>query len=377
VRRILLALLAAELLLQLVRPTLLDRVRQRAFNVSGDDADFVTLQPLNFDPATRLPLLVYDPDAFWVMAPDRQGAYFLTAEVRTNALGLRGPPLVPRAGDDEIRLLFLGDSVTFGMRVGESERYADVLVEALRAEAPGLSFTAVNAGVIGYSVTQVLTRLPDWLQAAQPDVVLVALGLNDCLLLPASDAQLRSETTSTWERLRHAARASQLVCSLEVAVAWLQREGASLATDRRRPVAHWLHYPRLPSGSTRVPRTSGEDFFAALEEIERLCSACGATLVLVTEHASPEVPSTRLPDPDWFERLGGLCASLREHAARRGLVLADARAALGRSPKAPQELMLDFCHPSPAGHAVMAAELDRTLETSGLLARWRQRAERR
>ncbi len=365
--------LAAEGALQWARPAVLDDVRQRTFRVGTDDADYITLQGINFDPSTGLPLVVYDADAFWIPAPDRRGTFFLTDGVRTNALGLRGAPLPPRgpgesrAGDGEIRLLFLGDSVTFGMRVAESERYSDRLVETLRGERPATSWTAVNAGVIGYAATQVIARLPGWLDASQPDVVCLALGLNDCLLRPASDAQFRSLTTSRGERALQALRRSQLACALECGCAWLLGHADRWLTGDRRPLSSWLHYPRLPAGGQPVPRTSEAEFLAILERIDGLCRERGVPLVLVTEFASAEVPSVRRPDDGFFERLDHLCASERAWGAARGLPVADARGVLQGSALAPGDLLLDFCHPSPAGHALIAAELRRALGEAGLL----------
>ncbi len=369
--------LVAELVLQLARPVILDNVRQRTLPWAGKDADFITLQSINFDPASGLPLVVYDPDAFWVLAPDRRGSWFLTDDVRTNALGLRGPPLPARAEEGEVRLLFVGDWVTFGMRVAEDDVFASRLAQRLRDERPGPAWTAVNAGVIGYAATQVLERLPDWLDATRPDVVCCGLGLNDCLLLPASDAQFLERTTSIAARMRHAARQSQLVCGLEAGWASLRRAADEWTTARRRSVVRWIHYPRLPSGDVRVPRTAEPEFFAILERIERLCAGRGVPLVLVTGYASPEVPSVRTPDAGYFERLGRLADAVRGFGAARGLPVADARAALERSPLARSELMLDFCHPSPAGHALIADELHRTLDEAGLLDRWRARTEGR
>jgi lysophospholipase L1-like esterase len=369
--------LVVEATLQLVRPAVLDAVRQRTLRGTSEDADFITHQPINFDPASGLPLLVQDPEAFWRIAPERHGTFFLTDDVRTNALGLRGPELAPHAGAGELRLLFLGDSVTFGMRVAESERFSDRLAGSLRAELPGLRVTPVNAGVIGYAASQVLVRLPGWLEATRPDVVFLAVGVNDSLLLPASDAEFRRLTTASGERLRRALRRSQLVCLAEAGLAWLRREADALGGGPRRPVVRWLHYPRLPPGGARVPRTSEDEYLAVLDRIQELCRARGVPLVLVTEYASPAVPSTRMPDEAYFARLAALAGRLRAHAASRGLPLADARAALEGSGLAPAELLLDFCHPSPAGHALVAAELQRALEAAGLLAAWRERAAAR
>jgi lysophospholipase L1-like esterase len=366
--------LLAEAVLQLARPALLDAVRQRTFLVEPRHADWPTLQPANFDPGTRLPLLVHDAQALWVQAPGRSGAFFLTPHVRTDDLGLRGPPLAPRAGADEVRLLFLGDSVTFGMRVEEHERFSDRLVEALGAQCPGTRFTAVNAGVVGYAAAQVLARLPGLLDATRPDAVLFSSGLNDCQLRPASDAQLLALATSAGARVRGGLRHSQVACGVEAGWAWLRREAHRLSTGSRLPVANWLHYPRYPAGAAEEPRTSEPEFLALLERIERLCRERGTPLVLVTQYTSPAVPSERRMDAGYFERLDRLTASLRAWGAEHDVPVADARSALQACGRDPRELLLDFCHPSPAGHALVAQELLRTLAGAGLPGRWTQRA---
>lgn len=367
-------LLLAEAGLQLARPALLDAVRQRTFLVEPRHADWPTLQPANFDPRTRLPLLVHDAQALWAQAPGRSGAYFLTPHVRTDALGLRGPALPPRAGADEVRLLFLGDSVTFGMRVEEHERFSDRLVEALGVACPGTRFTAVNAGVVGYAAAQIVARLPGLLDATRPDAVVFSSGLNDCQLRPASDALLLALATSTGARLGDGLRHSQVACAVESGWAWLRREMHRRSTGNRLPVASWLRYPRYPAGASETPRTPEPEFLALLERIERLCRERGAPLVLVTQYTSPDVPSERRMDAGYFERLDRLAARLRAWGAEHDVPVADARTTLRASGRDPRELLLDFCHPSPAGHALVAQELLRALAGAGLPARWGRRA---
>ncbi len=364
----------AEAGLQLARPALLDAVRQRTFLVEPQHADWPTLQAANFDPQTRQALLVHDAQALWVQAPSRSGAWFLTPHVRTDALGLRGPPLPPRAGADEVRLLFLGDSVTFGMRVEEHERFSDRLVEALGADVPGLRFSAVNAGVVGHAASQLLARLPGLLDATRPDAVVLSSGLNDCQLRPATDAQLLALATSTGERFRAGLRRSQVACAVEAGWAWLRREAHRQSTGARLPVAAWLHYPRYPAGAPSVPRTPEPEFLALLERIEELCRERGVELVLLTQYTSAAVPSVRSMDEGYFERVERLSASQRAWGAEHGVPVADARAALAASGRDPLELLLDFCHPSPAGHALIAQELRRTLAAAGLPERWARRA---
>src|SRR5215470_5660402 len=55
--------------------------------------------------------------------------------VRTNSLGLRGAEIPPREAG-ELRILVLGDSITFGDYVDEDETYPAVLERRLRSVFP-------------------------------------------------------------------------------------------------------------------------------------------------------------------------------------------------------------------------------------------------
>src|SRR5512140_1418957 len=73
---------------------------------------------------------------------------------------------------------FLGDSLTSGWRLREQEAYPALVGEALAAR--GRPVRVLNAGRSGDTVAQGLARLPQVL-GRHPDVVIVALGINDAL----------------------------------------------------------------------------------------------------------------------------------------------------------------------------------------------------
>jgi len=82
---------------------------------------------------------------------------------------------------------FLGDSLTSGWRLREEEAYPALVAEALAAR--GRRIRVLNAGRSGDTVAQGLARLPRVLQR-RPDVLVVALGVNDALrALPATAAE--------------------------------------------------------------------------------------------------------------------------------------------------------------------------------------------
>lgn len=77
-------------------------------------------------------------------------------EIRTNSLGLRGPDL----GDvqpGERRVLFGGDSLTFGLGIAAEESFP--MRTAALLSAPGAQVTACNAGVPGYGFVATCKRL--------------------------------------------------------------------------------------------------------------------------------------------------------------------------------------------------------------------------
>jgi acyl-CoA thioesterase-1 len=75
------------------------------------------------------------------------------------------------------RVVFLGDSVTFGLGM-DSRRQAWPAIVGEKLEADGVHIEVVNAGVSGDTTHGGLERLPGLL-ALKPDVLVVALGGND------------------------------------------------------------------------------------------------------------------------------------------------------------------------------------------------------
>lgn len=93
--------------------------------------------------------------------------------------------------DETVRVVFLGDSLTAGYELDESQAFPALVAE--RLEASGRRVKVVNAGVSGDTTAGGLARL-DWLLRQQPDVLFVGLGANDGLRgvpLESSEANLR------------------------------------------------------------------------------------------------------------------------------------------------------------------------------------------
>lgn len=78
---------------------------------------------------------------------------------------------LPRNG----KVLAFGDSITYGVGAGPGESYPEVLQGLISREV-------INGGVPGETTGQGLARLPRWLDAYQPNVVILCHGANDFLL---------------------------------------------------------------------------------------------------------------------------------------------------------------------------------------------------
>jgi len=98
---------------------------------------------------------------------------------RTNSLGQRNRELGPKTGE---RILFLGDSITFGLGVNEEHTFVRQ-VEAL-ARRDGRAWETVNAGVNGLGTNGELAVLSESGLAVDPDVVVLGFYLNDFLESP-------------------------------------------------------------------------------------------------------------------------------------------------------------------------------------------------
>lgn len=100
-------------------------------------------------------------------------------DIKTNGQGFRHPTLGPK-GADETRILFLGDSITFGGYLPAWLTVPAFTAKELRASgALAEPFQVINAAIGGLDVQNELAILVETGPSVRPDVVLVGLYLND------------------------------------------------------------------------------------------------------------------------------------------------------------------------------------------------------
>jgi acyl-CoA thioesterase-1 len=105
--------------------------------------------------------------------------------------------------EGDLRILALGDSLTAGYGLKESESFPAKLQAALAAK--GIAAQVINGGVSGDTSAGGLARL-DWALADDPDIVIVELGANDGLR-GLDPAKIRENLDAILKRLADQKRA--------------------------------------------------------------------------------------------------------------------------------------------------------------------------
>jgi lysophospholipase L1-like esterase len=299
-----------------------------------------------------------DPVLFWRLSPNLDRVVWDFTVVSTNAQGFRSSrPLAakPKGG---VRIVCLGDSVTFGYRVPlafpdaptaydhAARPYPEILEERLRAANPGRAIEVLNLGVPGYSSRQGLAWLKRDCGKLAPDLVTVCFGWNDVNVRDESDREGMPGGTMN-VLARRIVGSSQLL--LRAALRWRE------VSSRWRGDA-----PARPP----VRRVSQEDYVQNLLECARVAQEHGARVVIL----APLFGGTTQGDPQ-AQNMAAYRRALRAAAERAGLPFFEDRdfteaGSPGNRPLFPVEPI----HPGDKGHVVYSGALLRFLGQEGILA---------
>lgn len=261
-----------------------------------------------------------------------------TWEVRVDQLGLRGPDRPPPPAV-ALKVLLLGDSMTFGAGVEDQDTYAAYL-EPLLGAALGRPVRAWNGGITAFGPQEELRRLEQLLPALQPDLVVIQLTIaNDPL-----------------DALRWLDRPGPLTPDPQAALALEQSFWLTNPLARWSRAYRWLAWNagrhavryQLMKRPEVLDRTV--DLVARMRE--RAAPRPCAVLLAPTVGQAQGHLADRLLDTAAINR------GLAERLAARGIPCLDPLGRLRADSQAGEVLYLPLDrHWSPAGHHVVAEEL--------------------
>ncbi len=244
--------------------------------------------------------------------------------------GLRGPPLVP---DGRPRVLFVGDSFTFGEGVRAEQTFVAGAQRALALG--GRNAVAVNAGVPGYGTFEESLLLPALVGHVQPQAVVVVFVPNDPIHVSESKEQegdlLRGGGRAGAPRLYELARL------------------ALGARARTRAVEDWYldHYVGARADAWR--RSAGE--LVAMRDVARARGAAFGVAYFPLLH---DLAGSRLARIE--ELVAGACA-------QADIPFVDLTPQLRGTPERQLWLHPVDHHPNARAHALVAPELARFART--------------
>ena len=304
-----------------------------------------------------------DPLLLWRLKPNLDHAVWDFTVLSTNADHLRaehvGETIEPKR-PGAVRIVCLGDSVTFGYRVPtvwpdkpteydpEWLPYPMLLEKQLRAANPDRSIDVITMAVPGYTSHQGLAWLRRDIDRLQPDLLIVSFGWNDASL---SDVPDREAIRTNW---------------YAVAVRWL--------IDRSQAFAHatrWLrareanHQDQAQKTRTAVrltARVSQQEYLNNLLAIESLARQRGASVIVMA--APYRDHSAEAPEADLMLQYRiALGTTMRQ----RGIPFLEIRELTEEAYPSNEGWFGERIHPNHMGHRLIASELLKLIGSSRTL----------
>ncbi len=295
-----------------------------------------------------------DPLLLWRLRPNLDHAVWDFTVLSTNAQHYRSDYPIGRKAPGAIRIVCLGDSVTFGYRVPvvwpdkpddynrEWLPFPMLLEKQLRGANPGRRIEAITMAVPGYTSHQGLAWLRRDIDALQPDLLIVSFGWND---VSFSDAPDREAIRTDW---------------YVVATRWL--------IDHSQAFAHATRWLRARSSSTQgpaprpVPRVSDTEFVSNMRSITSLARGHGAKVLVMA--APYRDLQTNPPEARLMTHYRDSLRNAIQQDHVPFLVILELTEAAHPSNEG---WFGELIHPNHMGHRLIASELLKSVPRYGLL----------
>ena len=303
-----------------------------------------------------------DPLLLWRLKPNLDHAVWDFTVLSTNSDHLRSEEsskqLQPKQ-PGTIRIVCLGDSVTFGFRVPvvwpdkptEYDPgwlpYPMLIEKELRAANPGRTIEVITMAVPGYTSHQGLAWLRRDINKLKPDLLTVSFGWNDASM---SDVPDREAIQTNWSA---------------VATRWLIDHSQAFAHATRRLRAREVEKAKAqtPTRSRPVPRVSQQEYLDNILAIEHLARARQTPVIVIAapyrDH-SPEAPEADL----MLQYRLALGRAMRQ----RSVPFLELRELTEEAYPANEGWFGERIHPNHMGHRLIASELLKLIGTQHALS---------
>ena len=287
-----------------------------------------------------------DPLLLWRLKPNLVNAVWDFTVLSTNNQHLREEGEIKAKVPGGVRIVCLGDSVTFGYRVPPvwPERptdfdpdwlpYPKLLEKNLRAANPGRTIEVITMAVPGYTSHQGLAWLRRDIDKFRPDLLIVSYGWNDVSLSDAPD--------------REAIKTN----SFAVALRWLIDHSQAFAHATR-----WLRSKRQSSiagGEKKwpTPRVSEAEYLSNMNQIIAVAREKGSGVIVI---AAPY--RDKITNPSEAELMARYRKVLHAEMKRQGISFLEVIELTEAAYPSNQGWFDELIHPNHMGHRLLAGEL--------------------
>ena len=297
-------------------------------------------------------LFEFDPLLTWKIRGGLRNVWWDFTPVSTNQRGLRMSHELAVKKPGALRIVMLGDSVTFGYRVPVArdrsdatkdeggKMYATLVEERLQAAYPSRQIEVIPLACPGYTSGQGLAWLQRDIGELKPDVVTACFGWNDIRSAGLPDREtFPSSSAQVFAR--------QIICRSQ-GLLYAAAEAAARNTASIKSGAE-----RLPE-----PRSSPEEYTAHFEKMAEICRAHGAwfgvILPVYRDPNTPDIEPGQQAMPEEGARMTQYRDRLREVLTTRAISSLEIGELTEKNWPASQPLFGERIHPNAEGHALMA-----------------------
>ncbi len=323
------------------------------------------LDPFYDVPDKEISIFMKDEQLGWRLIPNFEENYGETP-IRINSQGLRGDELLAPKPSHTKRILFLGDSVVFGLRIASENKTIPGMTRRRIEEKLGLSVETVNAGVPGYNTYQEYLYFKQEGIHVKPDTVVLCFVMNDPL---NTYTQLQYGDNGVDSPIAYLAdtplNAMLKQSSIVQAVQYWKNRLRSELNSRESAI-----YEELFSAHSLVERAHHEEIQAAWDITQTYLMK---TAALCAEH---DIPFLLVIAPYQFqfkEPQGNTVPQevLRDFAEKNNIAFLDLLPSLLEYKKENHgdstHIFQDYCHFTEAGNRICAEQITRMLIQHAML----------